>query len=132
MQLSGLKLVVGAIIALAIVGGVDRGVEMPSMSVGSWCALVTLGVLSNGIGRTMYLSLIASAGSVRASLVAYIVPVVGVMLGWLVLGERIGVGAAPGVVMIGCGMALVTHGPQIARGIQSGFERARIITVHAS
>ena len=133
LQLSGLKLVVGAIITLAVVGGVQRDVAMPTMGAGAWCALITLGVLSNGVGRTMYLSLIASAGSVRASLVAYIVPVVGVMLGWLVLGERIGVGAAPGIVMIGCGMALVTHGPQIANGIQCGLERAcaRIITPHA-
>jgi len=118
LQLSGLKLVVGAIIALAIVGGVRGGVAAPQMGAGAWCALIALGVLSNGVGRTMYLSLIASAASARASLVAYIVPVVGVALGWLLLGERIGVGAGVGTAMIAGGMTLVTHGAQIAAWVR--------------
>lgn len=71
----------------------------------------------------MYLSLIATADSVRASLVAYIVPVVGVLLGWMVLGERFGIGAAAGTTMIACGMVLVTHGPQVGAYLRHGYER---------
>ena len=108
LQLSGLKLVIGAMIALAIVGVARGDAGVPQMGASAWCALIVLGVLSNGVGRTMYLSLIASAGSVRASLVAYIVPLVGVTLGWLVLGERVGTGTAAGAAMIVCGMAFVT------------------------
>jgi drug/metabolite transporter (DMT)-like permease len=115
LQLSGLKLILGATIAMTVVGGAHGGgIGVPDMGIGAWCALLALGVVSNGVGRTMYLSLIATAGSVRASLVAYIVPVVGVMLGWLLLGERIGIGAAGGTAMIAAGMAFVTHGAQIA------------------
>ncbi|HEY8173347.1 MAG TPA: DMT family transporter, partial [Dehalococcoidia bacterium] len=114
LQLSGLKLIIGAAIMLVFTAALDGGHALPRMGAGSWSTLLVLGVLSNALGRTMYLSLIASAGSVRASLVAYIVPVVGVLLGWLVLGEHLGPADIAGVALIGSGMALVTHGPQIA------------------
>ena len=123
LQLSGVKLLAGAVIALVIVGAVRADAGVPRLSGGGWVALIALGVLSNGVGRTMYLSLIATAGSVRASLVAYIVPVVGVLLGWIVLGERIGIGGAAGTTMIACGMVLVTHGTQVGAYLRHGYER---------
>ena len=127
LQLSGLKLVAGAVIALAIGSALRHDVAPPSMGADAWLALIALGVLSNGIGRTMYLSLIASAGSVRASMVAYIVPVVGVALGWLVLGEQLGQGAVAGTAMIVGGMALVTHGAQIAAVLRWAWARSLVV-----
>ena len=115
LQLSGVKLVTGALIALALAAAFDGGTGVPNMTGRSWVLLVALGVLSNGLGRTMYLSLIASAGSVRASLVAYVVPAVGVLLGWLVLGERMDADGGAGLVLIAIGLALVTHGAQLGR-----------------
>jgi drug/metabolite transporter (DMT)-like permease len=114
MELSGLKLMLGAAIAMVFAAVLHGGHAVPQMGPESWCTLLVLGVLSNALGRTMYLSLIASAGSIRASLVAYIVPVVGVLLGSIVLGERMTPGAAVGVALIVFGMTLVTHGPKLA------------------
>jgi drug/metabolite transporter (DMT)-like permease len=124
LQLSAFKLMLGAVIAMTLAGALDGGHTVPRMSVPAWCVLLALGVLSNALGRTMYLSLIASAGSVRASLVAYIVPVVGILLGWLVLGEQIGASAAPGIALIASGMVLVTHGAQIGSRVPQNAARS--------
>lgn len=114
LQVSGTKLLVGAAIMMVFAAGIDHGHAVPRMGVASWLTIITLGVLSNAVGRTMYLSLIAAAGSIRASLVAYIVPAVGVLLGWLVLGERMSIGAVAGMTLIAFAMTLVTHGPVVA------------------
>jgi len=115
LTLSGIKLGAGAAMAMVMVAVLDGGAAVPSMGSGAWGLLIVLGVVSNGLGRTMYLSLIASAGSVRASVVAYVVPAVSVFLGWLVLGERLGISGGAGLVLIAAGMGFVTHGEQLAR-----------------
>jgi DME family drug/metabolite transporter len=113
LELSGIKLLAGGVMALLAVAAVDGSDVAPRMDLGAWALLLTLGVTSNAVGRTMYLSLIRSAGSVRASLVAYVVPAVGVLLGWLVLGERLGASGIAGLTLIAGSMALVTHGEQL-------------------
>jgi hypothetical protein len=47
--------------------------------------------------------------------VAYVVPAVSVFLGWLVLGERLGISGGAGLMLIAAGMGFVTHGEQLAR-----------------
>ena len=54
--------------------------------------------------------LIETTGSVRASLVTYIIPVVGLFLGWLVLDEGIGVNTLAGAALIVVGVASVMRG----------------------
>jgi drug/metabolite transporter (DMT)-like permease len=126
LELSGIKLAVGAIIAFPLAAALDGGDAVPQMGASSWCALLVLAVLSNAVGRTMYHSLIASVGSVRASLVAYVVPAVGVSLGWLVLGEHMRPGGTVGLTLIAIGMASVTHGPQVVAFITELNVRRRV------
>jgi drug/metabolite transporter (DMT)-like permease len=78
-------------------------------------ALLVLGAGSTGLSRCLYLWIIGTAGSVRASLVTYLVPVVGIVLGVVVLGERLGSHALAGSAMIVLGAGLVMYGPQVAR-----------------
>jgi drug/metabolite transporter (DMT)-like permease len=65
--------------------------EPPSFDLAwdTWLALLSLGVLSTGVAYIAYYWLIENVGSVRASLVAYILPVVGVVAGAIVLDEVI-------------------------------------------
>lgn len=113
LQLNAVKLLVGAAIAMAVAAGFGGGNVVPRMDAQPWALLIVLGVVANGLARTMYLWLIASAGSLRASLVAYIVPAVGLLLGWMVRGEHIGIGGAGGLMLVALGVAMVTHGTQI-------------------
>lgn len=73
----------------------------------AFLALSALGVVSSGIAYVLYYRLIASAGAVVASLATYLMPPVGVTLGWAVLGEPIGWRLLVGVVLILAGMAVV-------------------------
>mgnify|MGYP001279512255 FL=1 len=70
-------------------------------------ALVVLGAVSSGLAYVLYYRLIASAGAVVASLATYLMPPVGVTLGWLGLGEPVGWRLLAGVLVILVGMAMV-------------------------
>jgi drug/metabolite transporter (DMT)-like permease len=70
-------------------------------------ALLVLGAVSSGLAYVLYYGLIASAGAVVASLATYLMPPVGVTLGWLVLGEPVGWRLLAGVAAILAGMAVV-------------------------
>ncbi len=52
-------------------------------------ALVTLGVLGTGIARSLMVAAIGRLGSVRASIIAYLVPIVALVLGVMILDEAV-------------------------------------------
>ena len=76
----------------------------------AWASIVALGVLGTGAGIIAYLWLIETIGSVRASLVTYILPVVAVILGWAVLDEHVGLNTIAGGALIVAGVASVMRG----------------------
>jgi hypothetical protein len=56
---------------------------------------------------------VGAAGAVYASLVTYIIPVAGLALSWIVLGESIGPATIIGAAIIVTGVALAMYGPSI-------------------
>ena len=70
-------------------------------------AIAWLGVLGSGLAYLVFFRLLATWGSTRSSLVAYLLPIVGIVLGFLVLDERV-----DGRVLIGT--ALVVGGVALA------------------
>lgn len=58
-------------------------------------AMIILGVFSTGLGYFLNTQLTESMGSVKTSQVTYVTPLVGVFLGWALLGEALG---APQIV----------------------------------
>jgi drug/metabolite transporter (DMT)-like permease len=109
LELSGGQLVLGAVLALLIMLGVG-GTPSYSLSVEAWLSLLTLGVLGTGIAVVAYMWLVDNVGSVRSSLVTYIIPIVGLFLGWAVLDESIGVNTMLGCALIITGVAAVMRG----------------------
>jgi drug/metabolite transporter (DMT)-like permease len=75
-----------------------------------WGSLLALGIFSTGFAYLAYYWLIEHAGSFRASLVTYIIPAVGVLLGVVVLGESVNVATIAGGTMITAGVALGSGG----------------------
>ena len=53
----------------------------------SWLSATALGVLCTGIAYWIFFRLIQRVGPARASTTTYLVPIFGVMWGWLLLGE---------------------------------------------
>ncbi len=72
-----------------------------------WASIILLGAAGSGIAVAIYMWLIGEVGAVRAAVVTYMMPPVGVTLGWLLLDERIGWNLVAGLVLIVLGVALV-------------------------
>lgn len=79
-------------------------------SSGVLAALAGLGVLCTALAFVLWFFLIQEAGPVRATVVPYVNPVVAVLAGALVLGERVGPAAIAGMVLILGGTWLATRG----------------------
>ncbi len=109
LELSAGQLVLGTLLVLPLLLAV-RGTPDYSLSVEAWLSLLTLGVLGTGIAIIAYLWLVDNVGSVRSSLVTYIIPIVGLSLGWAVLDEPIGVNTLLGGALIIAGVAAVMRG----------------------
>lgn len=70
-------------------------------------AVVWLGLLGSGLAYLCFFRLLARWGSTRSSMVAYLLPVVGIALGFLVLHETIDIRVLLGAALIVGGVALV-------------------------
>ena len=70
-------------------------------------AVVWLGLLGSGLAYLCFFWLLARWGSTRSSMVAYLLPVVGIVLGFLVLNETIDARVLLGTALVVGGVALV-------------------------
>ena len=71
-----------------------------------WLAVVALALLSSAIAYLLYFDILKSSGATNLSLVTFLIPIVSVLMGILILGERIQSGeiigmAIPQVVLSG-------------------------------
>jgi len=110
VSLSALQLVAGTALAVIVLMAASGGSPDYSLSVEAWLSLLALGIGGTGAGYIAYLWLIEVTGSVRASLVTYVIPIIGLFLGWLVLDESIGLNTVLGSLLIIAGVAVVMGG----------------------
>jgi drug/metabolite transporter (DMT)-like permease len=67
-----------------------------------------LGLLPSGVAYILYYRLIRDVGATMASYSTYLIPIIGLVLGWLVLGEVVGLQSIAGVALILGGLAIAT------------------------
>ncbi|HEX8744059.1 MAG TPA: DMT family transporter [Thermoleophilaceae bacterium] len=72
-------------------------------------SIVVLGLFSTAAAFVLWGLLVAAAGPGRAAVITYVAPVVAISLGVLILDERVGAGAAAGLVLILAGSWLATR-----------------------
>jgi drug/metabolite transporter (DMT)-like permease len=101
-QVTFALLIVGA---LAIV--LERPWETATPDAEAWFSVIWLGILGSGMAYLAYFRLLGRWGATRTSLVAYLLPVVGIVLGYLVLQEPIDVSLLAGTALVIGGVALV-------------------------
>jgi drug/metabolite transporter (DMT)-like permease len=70
-------------------------------------AIAWLGLLGSGLAYLCFFRLLQSWGATRTSLVAYLLPIVGIVAGALVLDEVIDLGVVAGTALVIGGVALV-------------------------
>lgn len=92
-------------------------------------AIVWLGLLGSGLAYFAFFRLLGRWGATRTALVAYIIPVVGVVLGFIVLQEPIDARIILGTALIIGGVALVNS--RYGRQLVFGRIRSRLPAVEA-
>ncbi|MEX0682157.1 MAG: DMT family transporter [Dehalococcoidia bacterium] len=110
VDLSILQLLVALVLSVPILFAFTGGSPSYSLSLEAWASIITLGALGTGLGYIGWLWLIENIGSVRASLVTYIVPILALILGWLVLDESVGLNTILGFILIIAGVSTVMRG----------------------
>ena len=77
----------------------------PSLTV--WLALAALALLSTALAYVLYFRILAAAGATNLLLVTFLIPVTAILLGAVVLGERLEPRHFAGMALIGLGLALI-------------------------
>jgi drug/metabolite transporter (DMT)-like permease len=68
--------------------------------------VLALGTFGTGIAFLLFYALIERVGATNTTMVSYLIPIIAVVAGALVLGERLGLAALAGGTLIGIGMWL--------------------------
>jgi len=108
------QLTASTLVLLPIALIVDRPWLIPMPSATSIVSAVGLAILSTSFAYILYYALIRRAGATNTILVTLLIPVGGVVLSWLLLGETFTPAEAAGMLLIGTGL-LVIDGRALAR-----------------
>ncbi|BCL14069.1 DMT family transporter [Micromonospora sagamiensis] len=92
----------GAATALLALAMPFAGLEPPVWRVDAVLSLLVLGILGTGVAYVLNYRIISDEGPTAASVVAYLLPIVAVLLGWLVVDEPV-----TGAILVGVGLVLV-------------------------
>jgi drug/metabolite transporter (DMT)-like permease len=85
----------------------DRPWTLPVPGPETWGALVGVGLLSTALAYVLYFRILAAAGATNLLLVTFLIPVSAILLGALVLGERLESKHLIGMALIGAGLAFI-------------------------
>lgn len=118
VTISAVQLAMATLLLAPVSLAVD-GLPALDLSAKAWLALVTLGAVHSGFAMVIFYWLIQRVGSVRTSLVNYIIPTVGLLLGASVLGEDLGLNALLGAALIVVGVATVAGGSRRASTVRT-------------
>ncbi|KQV92826.1 DMT family transporter [Rhizobacter sp. Root1221] len=101
---------VWGVIFLVPVAWFERAqVRMADVTIGTFAGLVFLGVLGTAVGFVWYSEGVQRLGSDRAVVFNNLVPVFGVALGWMLLGEPVGSSALLGGALAVAGVFVVNR-----------------------
>lgn len=90
---------------------VDRPWTLPPPGLDVWAAVAGLALLSTALAYVVYFRVLAVAGATNLLLVTFLIPVSALLLGALVLGERIEFRHLAGMTLIGLGLAAIDGRP---------------------
>jgi len=105
----GVGLLTTSAILMWLVGPIfERPFEIPQLPI-TWIAALWLGILGSGLAMIMMYYLIHEIGPTRASLVTYLFPVGGVLLGVIFLDEQLSWQLIAGTILIILSLVVVNY-----------------------
>jgi len=117
------QMLVGTSIMAPIALAADTPFDL-AVSVKAALAWATLGVLSSAVAYLLFFWLIRRITATQASMVSYLIPITGVLLGALVLDERLSANSFAGLGVIIIGVWIVNGGGAWVREGVSGGRQA--------
>jgi drug/metabolite transporter (DMT)-like permease len=96
-----------AVLMIPVVLLVDQPWTLAMPRLDATLAGLTLALLSTALAYTLYFRLIDRAGASNAQLVAFLMPILAVILGVTFLGEHLNEGQIIGAVLIALGLAII-------------------------
>jgi drug/metabolite transporter (DMT)-like permease len=96
----------------------ERPWTLPLPSAPVWAAILGIAALSTALGYVLYFRILATVGATNLLLVTFLIPVSAILLGALVLGERLVVRHFLGMALIGAGLAAI-DGRLVRRRLRS-------------
>jgi drug/metabolite transporter (DMT)-like permease len=75
--------------------------------VATWAAMAALAIVSTALAYILYFRILARSGATNVLLVTFLVPGSAILLGALVLGERLDLRHFAGIALIGVGLAAI-------------------------
>jgi len=85
----------------------DRPWQNMSLSWPTWGSVIGLALLCTALAYVIYFRILASAGATNVLLVTFLIPVSTILLGTLILGERLEWRQSGGMVLIAAGLAAI-------------------------
>lgn len=105
---------VGDLVLWSAVGVAERPVHLSPLPI-LWIALLWLGLLGSCLAYLLYFYLLGAWGATRTSLVTYVFPVIGLILGVVFLEERVDWHLALGSLLVVAGIIVVGRSPRPER-----------------
>lgn len=124
-RVPALSLATGQVLAATLVSVpaallVDGAPSPTGLSTTVGAAVVALGVGGTGLAFLLFYRLIERVGATNATLTTYLIPVVAVVAGAVVLGERLGLSALLGGATIGAGIWISQRSRPRSADVASG------------
>ena len=101
------QLSAAAIVMLPLVLVFEPPWLAPAPSAEAWWALVALALFCTTFAYILYFRLLASAGATNSLLVTFLIPITAILLGALLLGERLELRHFAGMALIAAGLAAI-------------------------
>lgn len=101
------QMLCSSIMLLPIAASLDRFWSLPVPSLKVLAAIAALGILSTALAYVLFFRIMQTSGSLNVMLVTLLIPVTGVGLGYLVLGETLTLRQGFGAVVIGLSLLVI-------------------------
>jgi drug/metabolite transporter (DMT)-like permease len=101
------QLLASSAMMVFVAGFVDHPWTLPLPGVTTWLAVLGLAALSTALAYIVFFQILRRSGATNVMLVTLLIPVTAILLGYLVLGERISLREIAGALVIGSALLVI-------------------------
>lgn len=101
------QMLASAAMMTVVAGVVDRPWQLPMPSLTTWLAVLGLAALSTALAYIVFFQIMQRSGATNVMLVTLLIPVTAILLGYLMLGEKISAQEIAGALVIGSALLLI-------------------------